>query len=46
MINVYHGWAFPEFVAQFKSLKKAMEFILSQECPDDWCWEEEKECTS
>ena len=36
---VYHGWAFPEKVAEFKTLKKAIEFITSQEWPDEWCFE-------
>lgn len=39
---VYHGWAFGEKVAEFKSLKKAIAFIENQECPNDWCFEIEK----
>jgi hypothetical protein len=36
---VYHGWAFPYKVAEFKTLKKAIAFIESQKCSDDWCYE-------
>ena len=36
---VYHGWAFPEKVAEFKTLKKAIAFIVGQEWPDEWCFE-------
>lgn len=39
---VYHGWVFSERVAEFKSLKKAIAFIESQEYPDEWCFEIEK----
>jgi hypothetical protein len=36
---VYHGWAFSEKKAEFKTLKKALDFIESQEWPDEWCYE-------
>jgi len=37
--KVFHGWAFPEFVEEFKSLKKAIQFIESKEDSDCWCYE-------
>ncbi len=37
--KVFHGWAFPEFVCEFKTLKKAVAFIEAQEDPDCWCFE-------
>lgn len=39
---VYHGWAFPEKVAEFKTLKKAIAFIEGQKWPDEWCYEKKK----
>lgn len=36
---VYHGWAFPEKIEEFKTLKKAISFIESQEYPDEYCYE-------
>ena len=39
---VYHGWYFSEKVAEFKTLKKAIAFIESQEWPDEYCFEVEK----
>lgn len=37
--KVYHGWAFPEYVTQFTSLKKAIAFIEAQKDSDCWCCE-------
>lgn len=39
--KVYHGWAFPEYITEFKSMKKAVAFIEAQEHPDEWCFEKE-----
>lgn len=36
---VYHGWAFSEKVAEFRTLKKAVAFIEAQEWPDEYCFE-------
>lgn len=46
--KVYHGWAFPEYVTEFKSVKKAIAFIESQEDSDCWCFDkvEIKDSTS
>ena len=39
---VYHGWAFSEKVAEFRSKREAIAFIEKQECPDEWCYGVEK----
>ena len=39
---IYHGWAFPEKVTEFKTLKEAIAFIESQEDADCWCYEKWK----
>lgn len=36
---VYHGWYFSEKVAEFKTLKKAIDFIKSQEYSEEYCYE-------
>ena len=41
--KVYHGWAFPEYVAEFRSLEKAIAFIKSQKDYDCWCYEKVEE---
>jgi len=41
--KVYHGWAFPEYVTEFHSLKKAIEYIEQQPDVECWCYEKEWE---
>ena len=43
---IYHGWAFPEKITEFKTLKKAIAFIESQEDADCWCFEKVAETES
>ena len=40
---VYHGWINGEEVGRFTTKKKAIDFIKSQEWPEDYCYEVEKE---
>ena len=40
--KVFHAWAFPEYVTEFNSMKKAVAFIEKQEDPDCWCIEKIK----
>ena len=39
MYIVYHGWIDGEPVAEFKTVKKAVKYIESQEYPEEYCFE-------
>lgn len=37
--KVYHGWLTKEPEAEFKSAKKAVEFIKNHKDAEDWCFD-------
>ena len=42
MYIVYHGWIDGEPVAEFRTVKKAVKYIESQEYPEEYCFEDSR----